>query len=388
MKICLVHNEYGTFSGEEAVVASQVKLLEEHGHQVCRFTRSSVEIERMMLGQLRAFCSGIYNPFSARAFRRFLVDQRPDLVHIHNLYPLISPAVLHVCKEFSLPVVMTLHNYRLICPNGLFMVGGKICEKCRGGKEYWCIFRKCEGSLLKSLGYALRNFAARVRKDYLHNVHVFAALTYFQRQKLVSEGYPAERVMVMPNMSQPAGETGTEDLGNYIGYVGRVSPEKGVDTLLEAADKHPQIPFQVAGGYDKYPELIARASGNFHFLGHLARNSVDNFIAQSRIIVMCSICYEGFPAVLVEAMLRGRPVIASRLGGIPEVVDEGVTGLLFEAGNAVDLAAKIQYLWAHPDLCRQMGEAGRKKALLEYTPDTYYRRLMDVYRQAEKICRG
>ncbi len=167
MKICLVHNEYGTFSGEEAVVASQVGLLEKHGHTVCQFTRSSTEIPQMKFGPLQALCSGIYNPFSVQSFRRFLSDLRPDLVHIHNLYPLISPAVLHVCKEFSLPVVMTLHNYRLMCPNGLFMVNGTICEKCRGGRELWCLLNNCEGNLGKSLGYALRNYIARIRKSYL-----------------------------------------------------------------------------------------------------------------------------------------------------------------------------------------------------------------------------
>jgi glycosyltransferase involved in cell wall biosynthesis len=158
-----------------------------------------------------------------------------------------------------------------------------------------------------------------------------------------------------------------------------------VSTLLEVAEKHPHIPFQAAGGYDKATEIVARTPENFHFLGHLARNSVDTFIARSRIIVLCSICYEGFPMILVEAMLQGRPVIASRLGGIPEVVEDGVTGLLFEAGNADDLAEKINYLWEHPELCRQMGEAGREKALREYTPNTYYRRLMDVYQKAERI---
>lgn len=388
MKICLVHNEYGTFSGEEAVVASQIQLLEEHSHEVCQFSRSSAEITKMKLGKLQALCSGIYNPFSVRSFRCFVSHEKPDLIHVHNLYPLISPAILHVCKEFSLPVVMTLHNYRLMCPNGLFMVNGTICEKCCGGKEFWCFFKNCEENLGKSLGYALRNYVARIRKSYLDNVHVFAALTDFQRQKLIQEGYPSERIKIIPNMSQPVSTTGRKPLGDYIGYVGRISPEKGVNDLLKAASKHPHIDFQAAGGYDKAPELVDKAPQNFHFRGHLPYDTVGTFMAKSRVIVLCSIWYEGFPMILVEAMLRGRPVIASRLGGLPEVVDDGVTGLLFEAGNAEDLAEKIQYLWDNPELCRKMGEAGREKALREYTPDVYYERLMDVYQEAETICRS
>ncbi len=388
MKICLVHNEYGTFSGEEAVVTSQIKLLEEHGHEICRFTRSSTEIEQMRLGKLRALCSGIYNPFSVRSFRRFLIGEQPDFIHVHNLYPLISPAILHVCKEFHVPVVMTLHNYRLICPNGLFMVRGKICEKCCGGKEFYCFVNNCEGSIGKSLGYALRNYVARIRKSYLRHIHGLAALTDFQRQKLIQEGYSVARIQIVPNMSKAASGNGGETLGDYIGYVGRISPEKGVDNLLEAAIKHPDINFQAAGDYDKAPELVEQAPQNFHFKGHLSYDAVGLFIAKSRFIVLCSICYEGFPMILVEAMLRCRPVIASRLGGIPEVVDDGVTGLLFEAGNADDLVDKIQYLWDNPDICRKMGKAGKEKALREYTPDVYYKRLMDMYNTAEEICKS
>ncbi len=176
-------------------------------------------------------------------------------------------------------------------------------------------------------------------------------------------------------------------MGDYIGYVGRVSPEKGVDTLLKAAEKHPEITFKAAGEYDQAGDLVTNAPDKFLFLGHLARDTIDYFIARSRIIVLCSIWYEGFPMILVEVMLQGRPIIASRLGGIPEVVDDGVTGLLFKAGNADDLAAKIQYLWERPNMCRQMGEAGRKKALREYSPETYYKRLMGVYQKAQEICK-
>jgi glycosyltransferase involved in cell wall biosynthesis len=283
---------------------------------------------------------------------------------------------------------MTLHNYRLICPNGLFMVKGEICEKCSGGKEFWCFFRNCERSLSKSLGYALRNFVARVRRSYLNNVHVYAALTCFQRNKLVEEGYLAERIEVVPNMVQPVVDIGIDSLGDYIGYVGRVSPEKGVHTLLEAARSQPKIKFQAAGGYEKVLELVRQAPGNFRFLGHLTRHYVDAFMAKSRVIVLCSICYEGFPMVLVEAMLQGRPVIASRIGGISEIIEDNITGLLFEAGNAEDLAGKIQYLWDNPELCRKMGRAGREKALLEYSPAAYHRRLMDVYEKAKEICQN
>ena len=388
MKVCLVHNEYGKFSGEEAVFFSQKQLLEEQGHEVCQFTKSSREIDNSIWRQFHAFCSGIYNPFSVSKFRRFLKQQEPDLIHVHNLFPLISPAVLHVCKEFKLPVVMTLHNYRLLCPNGLFMVNGKVCEMCCSGKEYWCIIKNCEKKVLKSFGYALRNFVARTRKSYLNNVHIYAALTGFQRKKLIANGFHEKNIEVLPNMAFQHCDLNINSLGEYIGYVGRVSGEKGVDILVAAAEKCPPISFKAAGTYEDAEEIVRGAPENFQFYGHLARDVVDKFITSSRIIVLCSVWYEGFPMILVEAMSLGRPIIASCLGGVPEIVEDGVTGLLFEAGNPDDLAEKIQYLWEHPDLCRQMGKMGRLKAQKEYSPEKYYQRLIDVYEKAQKVCRN
>ena len=381
MKICLVHNQYGKFSGEESVVQGQAELLEFKGHSVSCFTRSSAEISGDFLGQVKAFFSGIYNPASVRQFKDFLSEEKPDLVHIHNLYPLISPAILNVCRDYQLPVVMTVHNYRLVCPNGLFMVNANVCESCSGGKEYWCVLKNCENSIFKSIGYALRNTVARVRRLYLDNVAVFAVLSEFQRQKLIQEGFLAERITVVPNMSNPP-EIIENDLGEHIGYVGRISPEKGVETLVDAARICNDIPFQAAGRYEKMLSLVENAPNNLNFLGHLNQSEVSIFLNHSQVYVMCSTCYEGFPAALVEAMLHGRPVIASGHGGIPEVVEDGKTGLLFEPGNAEDLAQKIRYLWEHPELCREMGEAGREKALREYSPEIYYKRLMAVYEKA------
>ena len=285
MKIMIVHNEYGKFSGEEAVVQGQKALLEQYGHDVCLFTRSSAAIPSMFLGKLRAFFSGIFNPFARHAFNNFLQIHRPDIIHIHNLFPLLSPSILLKCHVQRRPVVMTVHNYRLICPNGLFMTGGKICERCAGGREYWCVWNSCEGNFMKSLGYALRNYSARFLQCYLKNVTCYAALTYFQRTKLIDEGYPSEKIFVIPNMTDLTAKTETE-VGNFIGYVGRISPEKSVDTLISAAYKCENIPFIAAGSYEKLPELPKGAPANFQFLGQLNRPQVEEFITLSRIITL------------------------------------------------------------------------------------------------------
>lgn len=387
MFVCLVHNAYGRLSGEEVVVDSVRELLIAHGHRVTEYRRSSAELNGHAIGKAKAFFSGIYNPLAGIALRQKLDICRPDVVHVHNLYPLISPSVLVECRRAGLPVVMTVHNYRLICPNGLHMVHDEVCDECADGHEYRCVSKRCEGSFFKSLGYALRNAIARKLHLFRDNVTIYAALTEFQRRRLVAAGYPAERIAVVPNMvngiAAPA-----QELGDWVGYVGRVSPEKDIPTLMGVAANEADVPFKAAGAYERMPQLLDEAPRNFEFLGHLHQEELRRFYRNSRIIVLCSTWYEGFPTILAQAMLHGKPIVCSRIGGLPEIVDDGVTGLLFEPGNAEDLASKIRYLWDRPDLCRQMGQAGREKALREYSPEKYYERLMAAYRTAIELGPG
>lgn len=202
---------------------------------------------------------------------------------------------------------------------------------------------------------------------------------------MIDEGFPAERISVVPNMCRPDGVQLSDDPGGYVGYTGRVSPEKGIMVLAESARRLRTVQFKVAGTHESASRLVQEAPDNLEFSGFLQQEQLYQFYASSRIIVLCSVCFEGFPMMVLEAMVHGKPVICSRIGGLPEIVDDGVTGLLFEPGNADDLADKIRYLWARPDACRQMGKAGRQKALREYSPEKYYERLMPVYRKAVEL---
>lgn len=388
MKICLTYNHYGIHAGEETIIEMVRDLLECNGHEVIVFFRSSREITDKRFGQAQAFFAGIYNPFSKRAFRRMLEEEKPDLVHIQNLYPFISPSILPECRKANVPVVMTVQNHRLVCPSGLHLLHGKVCEKCCGGREHWCLLRNCEGNIVKSLGYALRNYVARKRRYYLDNVTIYSAVTQFQRERLINEGFPADRIVVNPNMASVDDSLSQEPLGKtdgFVAHVGRISPEKGIPTLLEAARRCPDIPFKTTGALDRMPELADQAPSNFEFVGFLDVPGIRKFYASARMIVMCTLCFEGFPMAITEAMLYGKAVICSRIGGLPEIVEEGKTGLLFEPGNAEELAEKVRYLLERPDLCRQMGEAGREKALREYPLTKYYERLMDCYEKAIDI---
>jgi glycosyltransferase involved in cell wall biosynthesis len=388
VKILLVHNEYGKFSGEEVVVENLSQLLNENGHEVVYFRRSSAEIPQMFLGNTRAFLNGIYSFSSRNTMRQYLRRHKPDIVHVHNVFPLISPSVFGQCRQAGIPVVMTVHNYRLACPSGLHMVADQVCEKCRNGREYWCVINNCEAHLLKSLGYALRNYVARKLRLFKSSVTIYACITQFQKQRLIAEGFSEQRLAVLPNFAGKVDANGPNGLGSYVGFIGRVSSEKGVETLLQAAEMLPDVSFKAAGAYEKMPDLLKKATGNFEFLGAISRVNVSRFYSRSRLIVVPSIWFEGFPNVIVEAMMHGKPVIASRIGGIPEIVADDAGILLFEPGDAGDLVEKIQYLWDRPQLCQKIGQTFREKAVREYSVEKYYRRLMGIYEKAIELGPG
>lgn len=382
MKILLIHNKYGKFSGEEAVVESQINLLKANGHKVITYFRSSEELEVMLYGKMKAFFSAFYNPKSIRDVKELLVKEKPDLVHVHNLYPLISPAILHVIKKFRIPIVMTVHNYRLLCPNGLFFNKGLICEKCTGlSKEINCITNNCEGSILKSTGYALRNFWARIKKSYISNIDTFLCLTEFQKKKLVANSFAKEKCEVVPNFYNKEIIELDYNIAdrNYVAFAGRISPEKGISVLLDAARKLPHIPFQLAGemreGYMKEIEIPK----NVIFRGMLDSKSMIDFYSKARLYVHASVCYEGFPMVFPEAMANKLPIVAPNMAGYPEIAEENFNGLLFETGNSDSLADTINTLWNNHNLSKKLGGNGFKKVQEKYSSNAYYKKLESTY---------
>ena len=385
MKILIVHNSYARISGEEIVIDNLVALLKVRGIAIARFSRSSAEIENKRLKKISAFFSGIHNPFSRKEFSKFLRAAQPDVIHIHNLYPLISPSILPECTAQGIPVVMTVHNFRLACPNGLLMSRGEVCQRCLGGREYWCVFRNCENDIFKSTGYALRTAAARILRRYYDHVNHFICLTNFQRNILIKEGLPQDRVSVLTNPVEiKVVKPSVEVEKNSVLFVGRVSREKGITSLFDAARICPDIPFVVAGNYEAMPEARKLAPSNVTLLGALPSQKLGAFYDKARIFVLPSVWYEGFPTVLLEAMSHGLPVVCSRIGGLPEIVDDGITGLLYEPGNVAELTEKFRILWDDPALCRKMGESGRQKLNDKYNAEKLLDQVIGIY---EKVIR-
>jgi len=381
MKICLVHNSYGRRSGEEVAVDGLRECLQRRGHDVISFTRSSSELDDGP-SKVSAFFSGIYSVSARREFGKLLAAERPDLVHINNLYPLISPSILDETQRQDTPVVMTLHNYRLLCPTGLLMSRGEICHRCIGGQEWWCALRNCTGERPKSAGYAVRSWVARSREMFIAKVDRFIAPAQFVKQIHSQYGYPANRIDVVPYIVSLDFRNSPLAQGQYVGYVGRISPEKGIETILEAATRRPEIPFHLAGHYQQMPDLPMRAPENCLFLGEVPRENVGDFIDGASFTVFPSKWYETTGLSMVETMARGKTVICSRIGCLPELINDGVTGILFEPGDADDLSRKIQFLWDRPDLCRAMGAAARESIQQKFYTVRNYELLSQVYEAA------
>lgn len=385
MKVLLIHNEYGAPSGEERTVNRIAALLRKNGHEVDCLLEESLPPGAGFRSKANAMINGVYSLKGVRTVRRRVKSFRPDIVQVQNLYPSLSPWILPIIQQAGVPIVMRCANYRLICPNGLLLSHGRVCERCMGGREYWCLLQNCEDSLPKSFGYALRNVTARIFQLYLDNITFYYAQTEFQRQKLIEGGFPGERIAVIPNMVETSALFAKPPRGAYVAYVGRVSPEKGVATLLQAAQVLPHIPFRLAGDFRRIPAIDREKPPNVELCGYLQGQALVDFYRRCRFLVLPSTWYEGFPGVIIEAMLHGKSVVCSNIGGLPEIVADGENGLLFQPGDYMDLAAKIEWLWNRPDRCGALGQAGRDKVLREYSPDKYYERLMNLYHQALEL---
>ena len=383
MKILFVHNSYSdkTPSGEEHASRELASLLEEHGHEVRWFKRSSDEI-RSGLGPIKSFFTGIYNPSSAIKLAKVLDEFRPDVVQVQNLYPLLSSSIFKPIKKRSIPVVMRCPNYRLFCSAGLCLnTNGEVCEKCFGGKEWNCVRYNCEKSIFKSIGYAIRNWYSRVSNNIRNGVDVFIVQSEFQKQKFIAQGVPAEKLVILPGICPEIKDMDLSPIGEYVTFVGRVSAEKGIYEFIEAAKQNPTIPFKVAGMLDKNFVKPDDCPANVEFVGFLKGDALNYFYLKSRIIVVPSKWYEGFPNVMTRGMLLKRPVITTNIGAMPSIIDNGVHGLLVEPGNIDELSKSVAKLYNDENMCKCFGEAGYNKATKLYSREAVYETLIDTYQK-------
>lgn len=389
MKILYIHNDYARPSGEEHASGEIVELLREHGHEVRWFKRSSAEIAESKIGQIKSFFTGVYNPSIAKALKKVLKEYQPDIVQVQNLYPLISTSIFKPLKKEGYPVVMRCPNYRLFCPNGLCLdPEGVVCEKCWGkGKETWCVRKNCTNSFFKSLGYATRNAFARITGNIRKGVDVFIVQSEFQKKKFESQSIPAEHIGILPGIAPVVGNIEDTELGDFVTFVGRVSAEKGIYEFIDAARALPHIPFKVAGNLDSSFEIPKDLPQNVEFVGFYKGDALNELYLKSRIIVVPSKWYEGFPNVIVRAMLLKRPVITTNIGAMQSIIDNDINGLLVPHADSNSLMQAIKELWPNIELCTQMGIKGKEKADALYSREEIYKSLIEIYNKAIELNR-
>lgn len=386
MKILFVHNSYQQKGGEDTVVAAEAELLSDYGHEVQLWSVDNKDLPTGVLGKIKTAISASYSYTSKMSALKILNSFQPDIVHVHNFFPQVSPSIYDACLETKIPVIQTLHNYRLICPGALLMRDGKTCELCITGTPYHSVLYGCyrnskAGSLVVAHMVALH----RNKRTWNNKVSRFIALTEFAKSKFVNAGFPAEGITVKPNFTkQQLSKTLNKRSFSqppFALYVGRLSQEKGIDTLVKAwqnIDKG--IKLKVAGDGDFLPLL--KNQNNIEVLGFLKPDDIQELMQQALFLIMPSKWYEGFPMVLVEAFSNGLPVIASNLGSLAEIVTDGITGLLFETGNPEDLTTKINWLVNNQDACYRMRENAKIDFQTNYTPEKNVRQLLDIYESA------
>ncbi len=391
MTVLVAHNRYRVRGGEDGVFEAECRLLEEAGHRVVRYVKDNRDIPERG-GRIGLALRTVWNPQTYREVREIIRREKPEVVHCHNTFPLISPSIYWAAAREGVPVVQTLHNYRLACLNGYLFRGGRVCEKCLG-RTPWCgLRRRCyRGSLGGSLALFAMLAVHRILGTYRRKVARYIALTAFAKEKFLQAGLQACKIVVKPNAFAPAQTSGiTKKPDGCAGvpaglpvngggsafpirvlYVGRLSPEKGVDVLLRAwallceswsGDNRPTLTIVGEGSESEALEALADELGlsdSVRFLGALPRDAALAELSSASLLVFPSLWYETFGLTILEAATQGVPSVVTGIGGQSSLVQDGVTGRHVPPGDPAALAVVLRELLVDPVALCRMGEAAR-----------------------------
>lgn len=384
MDIVVAHDFYQQRGGEDQCVEDEVRMLRSHGHNVIEYF-----VHNDSLKGMHPFTLAANTIWSKQAFKdlgAIVRDRRPQVVHFHNTLPLISPSAYYAVKQHGAAVVQTLHNYRLLCPNGLFFRQGSVCEDCCGKMVPWpAIANKCyRGSRAATATISGMLAVHRLAGTWRSAVDMYITLSAFGRSKLIAGGVPAGRITTKPNFLARGAEPGS-GRGGYVIYAGRLSSEKGIDLLLDAwGALGRDVPLKIIGDGPLAGRVKDACSNEpaIEWLGQLEIDAVYELIGDAEALIVPSRCYENFPRVIVEAFGKGTPVIAPDFGPIGEIIENGVTGLLFEPGDPTDLAEKVRWMLADGAGRAHMRRAAYQAYADNFTEDANHRRLMRIYELA------
>jgi glycosyltransferase involved in cell wall biosynthesis len=386
MRIVSVYNRYLNRGGEDEVFESEAKLLTERGCDVHLVTEQT-QVPRNISHQIKMAIDCVWSSSWYEKFHQVLERIRPDIVHVHNVFPVMSPAVYYACQRVGVPVVQTLHNYRLLCPASTFYRNDKVCEECVNHSLWRGVQHGCfQDSRVKTAVIAAMLQVHRNKNTWQQKIDRYIALSEFARSKFVDSGLPAEKIRVKPNFidldpGQPSQKR------EYAIFVGRLVNWKGTATLVSAwKSLCGSIPLMIVGDGPDLPQIeTSIAQGILPGVvckGRLTRNETITAIRAARFLVFPSQWYEGFPMTIAEAFACSVPVICSGLGSMQEIVSDGRTGLHFRAGDSEDLASKVRWAWEHSEEMEIMGQQARAEFEAKYTASRNYEMLIDIYQEA------
>jgi glycosyltransferase involved in cell wall biosynthesis len=384
MRVLMVHCRYQIRGGEEECYEAEQRLLRAAGVEVDTYEDNNQRIEQ--LGALRTGLDTVWSSTAYRAIRARLRERHCDVVHVHNFFPLISPAVYYAAQAEGCSVVQTLHNYRLSCSAAIFYREGRVCEDCLGKAVPWpAVLHRCyRGSLAGSAAVAAMLAGHRLLGTWRRKVDLFIALNEFMRSKAIAGGLPAERIVVKPNfVGNDPGLGGGQ--GGFALFTARLNPEKGVAELLAAWRRlGARIPLKIMGD-GPLTEMVKQAAATTPGIEYIGRRPLAEFyelLGQASFFMFTSTWYEGFPRVINECYARGTPIVASAIGPIAEVVADGRTGLHFRPGDVDDMVAKVEWLLDHPAEHARLRAGARAEFELKYTAEGGLKQLLAAYERA------
>ncbi|HTR81973.1 MAG TPA: glycosyltransferase family 4 protein [Bacteroidota bacterium] len=395
MKILLVHNFYGSSapSGENTAYTAEAAMLRSQGHSVVEFTRHSDEVRsKGLFGTVKGAASTVWNPFSVHALKRKMRETQPDVVHIHNTFPLLSPSIFYASRELNIPTVFTMHNYRIGCSAATVLRSDRPCLLCLDQRSvmpalrYGCYRESRLATLPVATMIALHN----AKDSWRRNVDAFITLTEFQREKMAGFGIPSNSLFVKPHFLQDPPEPVHWDLREQKAvFIGRLYAAKGIHVLVDAWKRWgkdaPRL--EIIGDGPMKEELCrtvdgSEAAGAITFAGNVSRDEVLRRLSKAKLLILPSLCFEGFPMVIQEAFALGVPVAASNIGSLPYLVDDKKSGGLFPAGNADEIRTRVRTMFADDNALRAMGERARHEFDEKYTATKNHATLMSIYATA------
>ncbi|MBA7575538.1 hypothetical protein ES708_17368 [subsurface metagenome] len=387
MKILSIHNKYLNVGGEDISKESEEAILKDKGISVDIYEENNKRIKE--IGYLNTAIRTIWSKESYDNILQLIKKNNYDLIHVQNFFPLISPSIYYAAKKLNVPVVQTLRNYRLICPNGLLFTSNKICERCINKIFPWpSIVYKCyRNNSIATIPLALMLFFHNIMKTWKNKVDAFITLTNFEKNKYIEGGFPKDKIYVKPNFVYPDPGPGKGN-GDYAIYVGSLTIEKGVRTLIEAwklLKIKKTLKIIGTGPLKNYVINETKKNDNINYLGFKNVNEVYDLIGEAKFLIFPLEMFGTFGRVIIESFAKGTPVIVPFIGALAELVNKNQTGLFYKKGNIKDLTSKIFWAFTHDKEIKEMRKKSRQEFEFKYTAEINFNMIVEIYNNIKTI---